>query len=541
MDNHTLNPKTSRANLLLRLKEEQFDLTIIGGGITGAGIVLDAVSRGLKVALIEKNDYASGTSSKSTKLIHGGLRYLKNFEFKLVRDVGKERSIVYRNAPHMVFKEKMLLPLVKGGTYKKLSISFGLWLYDLLAGVKSEEKRIMLNKRKTLVFEKLLNSNGLRGSGFYTEYRADDARLTTEIIKTAVSKGAVCMNHCKCIDLVSGNVECKTIAKDKFSEDEITIRSKKIVNASGPWVDKIRAIDEAVSGKKIFHSKGVHIVVPRKKLNVSNPIYFDVEDGRMIFVIPRDKSTYIGTTDTPYDDQLDDPGVTRKDVEYLVSGVNGMFPTNTIKIDDVISSWSGLRPLIYEDGKAPSEMSRKDEIFISTSGLITIAGGKFTGYRLMAKKVVNLVCKQLGLKRPCVTDRIPLTNPSFKNLDEVQAYKSELQVKFKSLGIKTGEIDFLVTAFGPNASTILNHWKKDKTNSIIRSIALYCIEQEFAQTLSDFYIRRTGFLYFSPGKIKSSLAEVSELFSKALDWSEERKAAEEGDIQNKLRQIVDFK
>lgn len=530
----------SRESLLKKLQEDHFDLTIIGGGITGAGIALDAVTRGLKVALLDKRDFASGTSSRSTKLIHGGLRYLKNFEFKLVRDVGKERTIVYRNAPHLVSKEKMLLPLVKGGTYKRLSISFALWLYDLLAGVKSEEKRIMLNKRKTLVFEKLLNSEGLKGSGFYTEYRTDDARLTIEIIKTAVALGAVCVNYCKCTDLKLNDSDNFTKVKEKFTGEEFFIQSKKIVNAAGPWVDKIRSIDEPVTGKRIFHSKGVHIVVPRKKLNVSNPIYFDVDDGRMIFVIPREKATYIGTTDTPYENELDEPGVTTNDVKYLVSGVNTMFPTNPIKVEDVISSWSGLRPLIYEDGKSPSEMSRKDEVFVSKSGLITIAGGKFTGYRLMAKKVVNLVCKKLRMKKSCVSDKIPLTKPSFKSLSEVQEFKTSLIAEYKPKGIKLGEIDFLVSAFGPNARNILTDWDQSPKTTLLNSVAAYCIKEEYVQTLSDFYIRRTGYLYFSPQKIKSSLLEIAKLFAEELGWSDERTNLEIKKIQNHLTDITNF-
>ncbi|MDX1667761.1 MAG: glycerol-3-phosphate dehydrogenase/oxidase, partial [Saprospiraceae bacterium] len=370
------------------LQSQKFDLLIIGGGITGAGIALDAASRGMTVALVEKRDFASGTSSKSTKLIHGGLRYLKQFEVGLVREVGRERATVHKLAPHLVVPEKMLLPLVKGGNYGRFGTSVGLWVYDLLAGVKGDDRRKMLGKSETQKKEPLLRRDILQGSGYYAEYRTDDARLTIENIKTAVAKGAICLNYLRAEDftydgeLING-VRCRDLAKDR----ELTIRADHIISAAGPWVDHLRRKDHSLKGKRLFLSKGVHIVVPHERFPVRQSVYFDNTDGRMIFAIPRQRATYIGTTDTPYDGDPDHIPITSADVDYLVKAVNYMFPDVHLREADVESSWAGLRPLIHEEGKSASEMSRKDEIFESKSGLISIAGGKLTGYRKMAERV----------------------------------------------------------------------------------------------------------------------------------------------------------
>ena len=256
-----------RAQAVETVKREQFDLLVIGGGITGVGTALDAAARGMKVILVEMQDFGAGTSSRSTKLIHGGLRYLKQFEFKLVREVGRERAILHRNAPHVVIPEKMLLPVVKGGTFNKLSLWFGLWFYDLLAGVKKEERRKMLSRAKALQKEPELNPEGLRGAGLYSEYRSDDARLTIEVAKTAVNEGAICLNYTKVEDLCYENGKINGVkVKDQFTGEQYQINAQYIANAAGPWVDGIRKLDGSETGKRLHHTKGVHLVVPHKRL-----------------------------------------------------------------------------------------------------------------------------------------------------------------------------------------------------------------------------------------------------------------------------------
>ena len=243
-----------RPQIIYSLQDVTYDLLVIGGGITGAGIALDAASRGLKVALIEKDDFASGTSSKSTKLIHGGLRYLKQFEIQLVREVGQERAIVHKLAPHLVVAEKMLLPLVKGGTYGSFATSIGLWVYDILAGVKGEDRRRMLSMKATAKKEPLIRKDILQGGGFYAEYRTDDARLTIENIKTAVQQGAICLNYIKAEEFLydeKGKVN-GAICIDQLSEEQFEIKANYIISAAGPWVDKLRKKENTFSFQRAF-------------------------------------------------------------------------------------------------------------------------------------------------------------------------------------------------------------------------------------------------------------------------------------------------
>ena len=389
----------TRPQDLTSLTSETFDLVVIGGGITGAGIALDAASRGLKVALLEKGvdkddredrynlekgDFASGTSSKSTKLIHGGLRYLKQFDFWLVKEVGSERAIVHKLAPHLVLPEKMLLPLIEGGSYGKWLTSIGLKVYDILAQVTGDDKRQMLEKKEALKKEPLLPRKLLKGAGYYAEYRTDDSRLTIENIKTSLQFGARALNYAEVTDFrydddgkVSG-----VVAKDLIGGKSLEVASRYVISAAGPWVDDLRSVNHSKKGKRLHLTKGVHLVFPYEKLPVKQSVYFDVPDGRMIFAIPRGRITYVGTTDTNYDLDKDDVRTDLADAIYLISAVNNMFPSIELEMSDIESSWAGLRPLIHEEGKSASELSRKDEIFTSDTGLISIAGGKLTGYQL---------------------------------------------------------------------------------------------------------------------------------------------------------------
>lgn len=409
---------SKREFYLNQMTKTSLDLIIIGGGITGAGIALDAASRGLRVALVEKGAFASGTSSKSTKLIHGGLRYLKNFDFGLVKTYGMERAILYHNAPHLISKEKMLLPIVKNGSLGKFMTSIGLKMYDWLAGVDPNEKRIMLNKEETLHAEPLLNKDIVEGAGFYYEYRTDDAQLVKDVIKTATQFGAIVANQANVQEFIYKNDQVIGVrVVDETTEKEYAIYATCIINATGPWCDLVRSLDHPVKGKRLHLTKGVHIVVNKDRLPLNQAIYFDVFDDRMVFAIPRLYDVYIGTTDTNYHGDLDQVECNPDDELYLLQAVNHMFPTVNLNVRDIISNWAGVRPLIHEDGKDPSEISRQDEIFISKSGLISIAGGKLTGYRKMAIKAVNTYYKQLGLERVMsYTDQIPIYNSTKQEL-----------------------------------------------------------------------------------------------------------------------------
>jgi len=497
-----------RNKIISDVKKEQFDLIVIGGGITGAGIALDAASRGMKVVLLEKDDFASGTSSKSTKLIHGGLRYLKQLDFKLVREVGQERAILHRNAPHLVYPEPMLLPVIKGGSLGKTSTAFALWLYETLAGVKSLEKRKMLSKEATLLLEPLLKDEILKGAAIYTEYRTDDARLTIEICKTAISYGAVCLNYLQVNELLKQNEKVIGVSvSDHLNGDKFNLYGTYVINAAGPWVDELRELDNSRKGKFLHLTKGIHIVLKKSRFPLKQAVYFDHSDGRMIFAIPRDNSVYIGTTDTNYKGNKEDLQVTKEEVEYILHGTNKLFPSIKLEISDVKSSWAGLRPLIHQEGKSPSELSRKDELFISKSGLISIAGGKLTGYRKMAEKSVDFVvkCFKKDFKKDfghCKTENIVISGGEFEGVAEIASYIEQQIGESKQIGGNFQLVRKLVLKYGRNTEKIValayDLWPliADKECVLMLAEIKYCEENEMVIFPADFWIRRSGAMYF---------------------------------------------
>lgn len=534
---------TTRIKLVRQLSTHKFDLLVIGGGVTGAGIALDAVLRGLRVALIEKGDYASGTSSKSTKLIHGGLRYLKQFEFRIVAEVGRERAILHRLAPHLVRPEKMLLPIYEHGSFSRFSTSLGLWVYDQLARVKGSDRRRMLSAALVRAEEPLLSTEGLKAGGLYAEYRTDDARLTIEIVKTAVRLGCVALNYVEAdgfITTASGKLK-GVMATDLLSGIQMEVFAKKIVNAAGPWVDELRQLDHSLNGKRLFLSKGTHIVVPREKLPLKYSVYFDMPDGRMVFAIPRHRTTYIGTTDTPFTDDKNGVFASRDDAEYLLKGLNGVFPHAQISLQDVESSWAGLRPLIYEPGKSASEMSRKDEVFVSPSGLISIAGGKLTGYRKMAEKVVSYVVKSLGLQSPqCTTMSVPLTKGK---LDEA-AYLAEFEAFANGAEDSGFAAQSLLQNYGAAAGKILAAARQTAlppAQALVVAEAEYAASEEFVVKALDFFERRSGRLYFDIRSVEAYLNQVLEALQRLLGWSDEKKAAERAEVLQAVHNVTQFK
>ncbi len=528
------------------LQQETFDLLVIGGGITGAGIALDAVARGMTVALIEMHDFASGTSSRSTKLIHGGLRYLKQFEIQLVREVGRERDIIWKNAPHVVHPENMLLPIIKEGSLGKGSTSVGLYVYDVLAGVKRSERRVMLSKPQTMKQEPLLRKEVVVGGGLYKEYRTDDARLVIEVLKTAVQKGAVALNYIEAKDFIYENKKAiGANVVDATNGNTFAIKAHKIVNAAGPWVDELRRSDNSLKGKRLHLTKGVHIVVPYGRLPLKQAIYFDVADGRMIFAIPRDKVTYIGTTDTNYKEAIDKPVASKADVDYLLKAINFIVPNQNLKVEDVSSSWAGLRPLIHEDGKDPSELSRKDEIFHSPSGVISIAGGKLTGFRKMAERTVDLVALQLATEKkktykPCTTHRIKLSGGEFNNPGDVAKLIAAVK---EQTGVKEVEARILVEKYGSNTNAILANAETkegDWANKILLAELDYAISEELVYTPADFLVRRTGRLYFDRDSIDAIYPTVIDYLFTQLKYSEEQHAKFEARFKQEYQQAVSF-
>lgn len=541
----TLTPFSTinRSESIVQLAKEEFDLIVIGGGATGCGIALDAASRGLKTLLLEKRDFASGTSSKSTKLIHGGLRYLKQFEIGLVRETGTERAIVHRLAAHLVLPEKMLLPIIENGTFGKLAASFGLKVYDVVAGVSGKDKRKMLSKGDALREESLLDESVLKGAGLYAEYRTDDARLTIELIKTAARYGAKALNYCKVEDFVYENSQITAVkCEDQTSGQKFEVKAKSIVSAGGPWVDKLRKTDGSLSGKRLHLTKGVHIVVPHERFPLKHSIYFDVPDGRMMFAIPRGKITYIGTTDTTYHGDLNRVVATQDDATYILNGVKHAFPNTDLSKEDLISNWAGLRPLIHEDGKSPSELSRKDEIFISDTGLISIAGGKLTGYRKMAERIVDLVLKRYfsNSSKDSTTKKIELTPDPLPTAADVDNYIKHLEQKMPELGLDKYHAWYLTTTYGKQSEMVLEKMAdfsdsdSDAELRLLRAELWFGIHYEMVESLADFFVRRTGRLYFDIFTIEPNLEVIANDLQDYLNWGDVRLIEERERMQTLL-------
>ncbi|HZJ19092.1 MAG TPA: glycerol-3-phosphate dehydrogenase/oxidase, partial [Pricia sp.] len=387
--------------------------------------------------------------------------------------------------------------------------------------------------------EPLLPKKILKGAGYYAEYRTDDARLTIENIKTSLQFGAQALNYASVEDFIYEDEKVAGVTiKDMLSNETFGINSKYVISAAGPWVDDLRSVNNSKKGKQLHLTKGAHLVFPKKKLPIKQSVYFDVPDGRMMFAIPRGNVTYIGTTDTNFNKDKNDVRTDLADAIYLISAVNNMFPKINLEMEDIISSWAGLRPLIHEEGKSASELSRKDEIFTSDTGLISIAGGKLTGYRKMAERVVDRIAKKMEEEdkrelKKCFTEEIPLCgNDGFKKFKHVTKYIAEVYDRMKPDGFTEHDAWALVTRYGKQTETILKTYKSVKdTDQYVRMAKAelrFCIAYEMVQNPMDFFIRRTGRLYFDIDSVRKLMEPVLEEFkaiykvddSQILEWRE---------------------
>ncbi|WP_153463249.1 glycerol-3-phosphate dehydrogenase/oxidase [Sediminibacillus terrae] len=541
-----------RQEIFEELTKEPLDLFIIGGGITGAGIALDAVTRGLKTGLVEMQDFAAGTSSRSTKLVHGGLRYLKQFEVKMVAEVGKERAIVYENGPHVTTPEWMMLPFHKGGTFGPFTSNIGLRVYDFLAGVKKSERRTMLSASEAMEREPLIKKDDLRGAGYYVEYKTDDARLTLEVMKKAAEQGAHAINYTKVTEFIydkDGKVT-GAVVEDLTTGEQQEIYAKKIINAAGPWVDTLREKDGSKKGKTLQLTKGVHLVFDGETFPLTQAIYFDTPDGRMVFAIPREGKTYVGTTDTAYEGDIAHPVMTVEDRDYIIEAINYMFPEVGITADDVESSWAGLRPLIGEEGKDPGEISRKDEIFVSDSGLISMAGGKLTGYRKMAISAVDLVVKQLKeeegvLYSSSETLHLPISGGDVGGSKGFEKFKHQKIDEGTALGLTEDAAASLVDTYGSNVERVFamyadlqNEAAEAGIEPLVFAQLRYAIDEELVYKPVDFFVRRTGALFFHINWVREHKDNVIDYLAKVFHYTNEQKTEYTEELEQLLNEAV---
>ncbi len=413
-------PELDRARALHRLAGEQFDVLVVGGGITGAGVALDAASRGLKTALVERDDFASGTSSKSSKMVHGGIRYLQQREFRLVYESLHERQRLLDNAPHLVAPLPFLIPLFgrNGVVSKQVARAYAsaLWLYDATGGIRIGRRHKRIGKTETLEHLPTLRTDALVAGFLYYDARADDARLTLTLVRTAaLDHGAVVANYAGVTGLLhdakgtvtGARVQPRIPVPGATAEPEVEVRARVVVNATGVWADDVRALDEGVHPHSIRPAKGVHVTVPASVLPADIAAVIPVpKDRRSIFVVPWPDGgdVYLGTTDTDWQGPLDDPACLPEDVDYVLGAANGVV-TEPITRDDVTGVWAGLRPLLatapgHHVSERTSDMSRRHTVRTASSGMVTVTGGKLTTYRQMAEDTVDAVVHRLGTGVP---------------------------------------------------------------------------------------------------------------------------------------------
>ncbi len=523
-------PRTSfeRGTALGRMAREAFDVLVIGGGITGAGVALDAAARGLRVALVERSDFASGTSSRSSKLIHGGLRYLQQREFRLVYEALAERQRLLENAPYLVSPLPFLIPLfgrdgvVQSGLARLYSIA--LWQYDLTGGWRIGKRHRRITREEALGYLPTLDIERLVAGFLYWDAHADDARLTLTILRTAVvNYGAVAANYAPVSGLVAGSGGRVVGAR---LEDGTEIRATVVVNATGVWSDQIRGMDEGAGVLGTLRpAKGIHLTFPAARLPMTAAAVLPVAgDRRSIFVVPWGEVTYAGTTDTDYSGPLDDPQCTPADVEYVLAAVNAAV-TSRLTREDVVSSWAGLRPLVSSaKSQRTADLSRRHRVMLSERGLITVTGGKLTTYRRMASDTVDAVVEHLGRgARRSPTKRLALLGAP--GCDALQHRDAASR-----LGVAEPRLAHLVGRYGTEARTVIAMVEADPelAHPLVPGLpylgaeAVYAARYEMAWTLEDVLARRTRALLLARDASAAVATAVARLMAPELGWSAAR-------------------
>ena len=536
-----------RQAVLSALKDE-FDVLVIGGGITGVGAARDAAYRGLKVALIEMHDLAYGTSSRSSKLVHGGLRYLENFEFGLVFEAVSERQTLMDIAPHLVHPLGFIFPVRKDSRRSAFTINLGMWVYDALALFRSPKIHKNLTPKQVKVEEPALDADSLKGAPLYYDCSTDDARLTIETALDAVQHGATVATYMKAVNFLTSDGKVSgVVAEDLVSGATVEIKAKSIINCTGPWSDDTRSLGKEKRKRELRPTKGVHIVVHTDRLKINNAVVcFHPEDGRVLFAIPWGDRTYIGTTDTDYTESLEDLAATKEDVVYLLKAANAYFPGHPLSEDDVISTWAGVRPLVSEetdgDEQSESSISREHAIRVDANGLITIAGGKLTTYRRMAKEVVQHAVDQMqkrGVKFERGNERDTGIEPLIGAVGWPSAEKDAEDMVHKLMSdsqqkLSIGSAQLLLNTYGMRAFDIAKLCTEDprlaqpmlpdSDRSEILAQIHFSVHQEMAMALEDVMIRRTQLFFKDRNQGLDCLETVAEEMAGLLGWDEAEKA-----------------
>lgn len=521
------------------MSKEEFDVVVIGGGITGAGVALDAASRGLRVALVERDDFASGTSSKSSKLVHGGLRYLQQGDVRLVYQALRERKRLRRNAPHLVHVLPFMIPILtkNGVVSRKIARALGsaMWMYDLTGGWRIGRIHRRLSAKNAYKHFPTMPQQKLASAYLYYDAEADDARLCLAVLRTAADKSAAIANRCRVESITSSTTTNHVVhVVDTLTGNPINIRTRSVVNAGGVWADDVRALDEKIHPDTIRPAKGVHLTVPWEKVRNDIAVVIPVpKDRRSLFVVPwiangdgTYRFTYIGTTDTDYKGPVNDPQCTRDDIEYVLNALNASVTTN-VTVDDVTGVWSGLRPLVKTDDTSAkagrtADLSRRHKVFTSDNGIVTVTGGKLTTYREMAEDAVDAVCDVLKIRTKSRTRSLSLHGTKGRRSSSNQRAKH------------------LDGRFGGDSSHIIQLIDNDPTLGeelvpglpYLRAEAVYAVTHEMATSLDDVFTRRTRSRLLDRKACVRVAPAVADLIAPLLQWTESERS-------NNLAQFLD--
>ena len=538
-------PAFSRAQSLDALGRSDFDVLVIGGGMTGTGVAVDAASRGLSVALIERDDFASGTSSKSSKMVHGGLRYLQQREFRLVYENLHERQRLLRNAPHLVSTLPFLIPLFgKDGMVSKTvarSYKTALWLYDVTGGIRIGKRHKEISRDEVIAHLPSLDVSHLVAGFLYYDARGDDARVALTLARSAADSGAIVANYAQATGFLhdqTGRVTGAVISPTAPGDDPtpIEVRARVVVNAAGVFADQVAWLEEHRHDETITPAKGVHISVPLDRLPCDIAAVIPVpKDKRSIFVVPWAESPYVflGTTDTSYEGPLDDPRCEPEDVDYLLGAVNSL-TSAALTRDDVTGVWAGLRPLIKPaEGKRVSartaDLSRRHKVETSPEGVVLVTGGKWTTYRQMAEDAVDEVARQLPGVGKCKTRSLPLHASPGRKQVEVPGVNSEI-----------GE--HLLGRYGTDAPKLAQLIEADpdlgrplvKGLPFLAAEAVFAARHEMAITLADVLSRRTRAQLQDARLTSAAAKDVAELVGDELGWTQERRATEVAELRGTI-------
>ena len=510
-----------------------FDLIIVGGGIIGANIARDAAMRGLKTLILEKDDFATGTTSRSTRLIHGGFRYLQHFEFGLVREDMREREILLKIAPHLVHPLPFLIPLTK--PTDRFIMSAGTLLYDILSYDKSVPGRKHYSRRTTMEMEPNMKLEGLRGADLYYDCQIwYTERLCLENIISAVDNNAIALNHAKVTGILKdGNTVRGVKVLDMLTGKEYEIAARMVVNAAGHWMDAVCGMMYGQPKRMVRRTKGVHLLMPRLSNNAL--VLYAKSDGRLWFVIPAGKYSLVGTTDTDYKGDLEAVYAEKEDVDYLMKEIEHVFPN--MRTEDILYTYAGLRSLPDSGDEKPSNVSRAHKTIDhekqdGVKGFISVLGGKITGARGISEEIMNLVCKKLDVKTKCKTATTPLPGAPMVTREEVIKYATETKNDFETTS-------YLATIYGSRFMRVLDFAERGARGKQalcphakdITAQIWYAVAEESAFTVSDFMLRRSG-LGLAECQGLDAVEKVGREMGRLLGWSPEEQQRQINEYRN---------